>query len=224
MRNHSSARIKATIAIDNAPRDSATAHHTPHRRATPFRVGAALIVHGVFISSDGTNIGPTTALRGLFVAVAAVAGSLQTTCITPFLEGKKKIKVGTMNQTERNENIRRAFAFMKYTERIMSDAPWAYAHAKVQWLTAIVDGMSSDEIDPTRVVTKDTEMRHITFTEYCSQGPTLREGWIFPWEIVPNEADDALDEEEADDALDEEEADDALDEWCVRVCHPMHAA
>ena len=92
------------------------------------------------------------------------------------------------SQDEINEKIREAYGFIKYTERIKEEAPWAYAEANARWLKCIKEGInliiSSEDIIilSKKMVTIDTEMRHSTYTAICSQGPTEREKWLFPWE------------------------------------------
>lgn len=91
-------------------------------------------------------------------------------------------------QNEINEKIRNAYGFVKYTERIKEEAPWAYAEANQKWYKYIMEGInliiSSKDITSLskKMVTVDTKMKHFTYTVICSQGPTEREKWLFPWE------------------------------------------
>ena len=95
-------------------------------------------------------------------------------------------------QNARNEEIRAAYGFLMYTERIKDEAPWAYAEARTRWLQAIVAGLElllesplEQQVNLTKhLVTKDTTMRQTTYTQLCAQGPVEREGWAFPWESV----------------------------------------
>lgn len=92
------------------------------------------------------------------------------------------------NQIVINEEIRDAYSFMKQTERIQSEAPWAYSEAKLKWFNKVIEGLnlvtSNEDILGIydKMVTIDTQMKHTTYKAICSQGPTIREKYLFPWE------------------------------------------
>ena len=100
----------------------------------------------------------------------------------------------TDRQTKVNESIRSAYAFVKYTERIKTDAPWAHESAVNRWLETITEGVDlMKEVAAnvgtmelaslaSRFVKVTTVMRQRVYTEMCAQGPCDRETWEFPWE------------------------------------------
>jgi len=100
----------------------------------------------------------------------------------------------TKQQHEINESIRSAYGFVKYTERIKDEAPWAYKIAYTRWLEKIEDGTQlmkkvvkhTDLIQlatfSSRFVSSKTEMKQRVYSEMCAQGPCDREAWEFPWE------------------------------------------
>lgn len=93
-------------------------------------------------------------------------------------------------QAEFNEKIREEFEFLKYIERIEDKAPDMVKDARIRWLNAICAGAefffkASDEekgelLD--KLVFRNTQMYQEIYTARCSQGPTTRERWLFPWE------------------------------------------
>ena len=94
-------------------------------------------------------------------------------------------------QIKLNETIRIEFEFLKYIERIEDKAPDMVKDARIRWLNAICAGVEFVLKAPhaeqselfEKLVTRNTQMRQEVYTARCSQGPTTRERWLFPWEV-----------------------------------------
>lgn len=93
-------------------------------------------------------------------------------------------------QGELNEHIREAFEFLKYIERIEDKAPDMVKDARIRWLNAICAGVEfflkapheeQSELSD-KLVVRNTQMHLEVYTAMCTQGPTTRERWLFPWE------------------------------------------